>query len=162
MPTYEYACKTCGHVFEHVQPISARPLRTSRCGACGKTRPVQRLISGGAALIFKGGGFYQTDYRSESYKQAAKADSGHAAAQPGDSKPAADGAPSGDAAKPNDAAKPGGITPSDAGQAAKSTGGTADASPGAAAPQKSARAESGSHSAKQSASVRKPPKSVRR
>lgn len=90
MPTYEYACKTCGHVFEHVQPISARPLRTSKCAECKKSRPVQRLISGGGGLLFKGSGFYLTDYRSEGYKKAAKAEttpsSTSASSTPADSK----------------------------------------------------------------------------
>jgi len=72
MPTYEYACPDCEHEFEAFHPITAKPVR--KCPECGK-RKVQRLISGGAGLLFKGSGFYITDYRSESYKTAAKKDS---------------------------------------------------------------------------------------
>jgi putative FmdB family regulatory protein len=71
MPTYEYACDHCGHEFEQFQSISARPLK--KCPACGRNS-LQRLIGAGAGVIFKGSGFYQTDYRSESYKQAAEAE----------------------------------------------------------------------------------------
>jgi putative FmdB family regulatory protein len=71
MPTYEYACDRCGHQFEQFQSISAHPLR--RCPACGRNR-LQRLIGAGAGVIFKGSGFYQTDYRSESYKKAVEAE----------------------------------------------------------------------------------------
>jgi putative FmdB family regulatory protein len=71
MPTYEYECEACGATFEKFQPITARPLR--RCPECGK-RKVRRLIGPGAGLIFRGAGFYTTDYRSEEYKQKAKAE----------------------------------------------------------------------------------------
>ena len=73
MPTYEYACSACEHHFEQFQSITAKPIR--KCPACGKLK-VQRLISGGAGLLFKGSGFYITDYRSDSYKQAAKSENG--------------------------------------------------------------------------------------
>jgi putative FmdB family regulatory protein len=73
MPTYEYACGACGHRFEEFQSITAKPIR--KCPDCGK-RTVERLLSGGAGFLFKGSGFYITDYRSEGYKQAAKKDSG--------------------------------------------------------------------------------------
>ncbi len=69
MPTYEYACTDCSHEFEAFQSITAKPIR--KCPECGK-RKVERLISGGAGLLFKGSGFYITDYRSDSYKEAAK------------------------------------------------------------------------------------------
>ena len=72
MPTYEYACPDCEHEFETFQSITAKPIR--KCPECGK-RKVQRLISGGAGLLFKGSGFYITDYRSDNYKSAAKKDS---------------------------------------------------------------------------------------
>lgn len=72
MPTYEYACDACGHEFEEFQSITADPLR--KCPKCGKAK-LQRLISSGGGLIFKGSGFYITDYRSESYKQAQQAES---------------------------------------------------------------------------------------
>lgn len=81
MPTYDYQCGACGHRFELFQSITANPVR--KCPECGKNK-VQRLIGTGAALIFKGSGFYQTDYRSESYKKAAKADS--SSAKPADKK----------------------------------------------------------------------------
>ena len=68
MPTYEYICESCGHELERFQSITARPLR--KCPKCGKSK-LQRLIGTGAGIIFKGSGFYQTDYRSESYKKAA-------------------------------------------------------------------------------------------
>ena len=71
MPTYDYECKACGHKFEKFQSITARPVR--KCPQCGKTK-VRRLIGTGAGILFKGSGFYQTDYRSESYKQAAEKD----------------------------------------------------------------------------------------
>ena len=71
MPTYDYECKECGHEFEKFQPITASAIR--KCPSCGKLK-VRRLIGIGAGVIFKGSGFYQTDYRSESYrKDAAKA-----------------------------------------------------------------------------------------
>ena len=68
MPTYEYACGSCGHTFEKFQSITEKPAR--KCPQCG--RPVKRLIGSGAGFIFKGSGFYQTDYRSKSYLEAAK------------------------------------------------------------------------------------------
>jgi putative FmdB family regulatory protein len=71
MPTYEYACEECGHRFEKFQSITANPLR--KCPEC-KKNSVKRLIGTGAGIIFKGNGFYETDYRSESYKKAAEKD----------------------------------------------------------------------------------------
>ena len=71
MPTYEYECNDCDHAFEKFQSITAKP--TKKCPVCGK-RKVRRLIGAGAALIFKGSGFYITDYRSEEYKSKAKAE----------------------------------------------------------------------------------------
>ena len=70
MPTYEYKCNACDHAFELFQSIKAPSVR--KCPKCGKLK-VKRLIGIGAGVIFKGSGFYQTDYRSESYhKDAAK------------------------------------------------------------------------------------------
>ena len=86
MPTYVYVCEKCGHQFEQFQSIAADPLTRCTKEACqqkrwGKGR-VKRAISGGAGLIFKGSGFYITDYRSEKYKEAAKKDSNAPAAKP--------------------------------------------------------------------------------
>ena len=74
MPTYEYQCDSCKNVFDVFQSIKASPLRKAECPKCKKERPVRRLISTGGAVIFKGSGFYQTDYRSEHYKKAAKSE----------------------------------------------------------------------------------------
>ena len=71
MPTYEYICRACGHEFEEFQSIKADPIKV--CPKCRKKK-VERKISTGGAVIFKGGGFYETDYRSEGYKSAADAD----------------------------------------------------------------------------------------
>ena len=93
MPTYEYTCLKCGHEFECVQSMTAAPLETCPKDACPKARwgrgKVRRGIGGGAGLIFKGSGFYITDYRSEGYKKAAKKDSDSAkpAATPAPAKP---------------------------------------------------------------------------
>jgi len=82
MPTYEYECTKCGHAFEKFQSITDKPL--ARCPECrGKLR---RLLGTGAAIVFKGSGFHQTDYRSESYKKAAKAEVESASKPPADSK----------------------------------------------------------------------------
>ena len=79
MPTYEYECKKCGHRFEHFQSITADPLKSCLKESCpqegGRRGKVQRLISTGGGLLFKGSGFYITDYRSEGYKKAQKEDS---------------------------------------------------------------------------------------
>jgi putative FmdB family regulatory protein len=73
MPTYAYVCQNCGHKFEQFQSITAKPLQ--KCPRCGKRR-LKRLIGSGAGIIFKGSGFYETDYRSESYTKAAKEEKG--------------------------------------------------------------------------------------
>jgi len=75
MPTYDYVCDACEHQFELFQSITAMPER--KCPACGKPK-LRRLIGPGAAIVFKGSGFYQTDYRSESYKKSAAAEKAHA------------------------------------------------------------------------------------
>src|SRR5215470_9953839 len=72
MPTYEYKCAACGHQFEKFQSMSAAPIK--KCPKCGKNK-VQRLIGTGAGLIFKGSGFYITDYRDKSYADKAKSES---------------------------------------------------------------------------------------
>ena len=99
MPTYEYECQKCGHRFEEFQSMTAKPLQ--RCPKCrGK---LKRLIGAGAGLLFKGSGFYITDYRKPGYSEkkkseksshdaggsAAKSDSGAASAKKSESKPAA-------------------------------------------------------------------------
>ena len=71
MPTYDYVCDACGHAFELFQSMADSVKRT--CPKC-KKRKLRRLIGTGGAIMFKGSGFYQTDYRSESYKKAAAAD----------------------------------------------------------------------------------------
>src|SRR5262245_12747400 len=71
MPTYDYECDSCDHRFDAFQAISDDPLK--KCPKCGKKK-LRRLFGAGAGLIFKGSGFYLTDYRSDSYKQAAAAD----------------------------------------------------------------------------------------
>ena len=72
MPTYDYECSACSHKFEAFQSIKDEPLKA--CPKCRK-RKVRRLIGTGAGLLFKGSGFYITDYRSDGYKKSQKADS---------------------------------------------------------------------------------------
>ena len=83
MPTYEYQCDACAHNFDEFQSFSDKPLK--KCPKCKKSK-LRRVFGTGAAVLFKGSGFYQTDYRSESYKSAAKADQQGA-------KPSGDAAP---------------------------------------------------------------------
>jgi putative FmdB family regulatory protein len=71
MPTYDYQCDACGHKFEQFQAITASPLK--KCHKCGKLK-LKRLLGTGVGVIFKGSGFYETDYRSEGYKKAAQSD----------------------------------------------------------------------------------------
>jgi putative FmdB family regulatory protein len=71
MPTYEYQCDACEHNFDELQAYSDPPLK--KCPKCGKPK-LRRVYGAGGGIIFKGSGFYQTDYRSESYKAAAKAE----------------------------------------------------------------------------------------
>ena len=71
MPTYDYQCEACGHEFELFQQMSDSVKR--KCPECSKLK-LKRLIGTGAGVIFKGGGFYETVYRSDSYKKAADAD----------------------------------------------------------------------------------------
>ena len=95
MPTYEYVCLKCDHEFEKIQSMSDSPLKTCPKELCGRKTwgkgKVKRAISAGAGLIFKGSGFYITDYLSENYKAGAKKDSAPAAST--ESKPAADAKP---------------------------------------------------------------------
>lgn len=84
MPTYDYVCDGCGHTFEAFESIKADP--QTKCPTCGEEK-LRRRIGPGAAVIFKGSGFYQTDYRSESYKKAAKADQSASTPASTESKP---------------------------------------------------------------------------
>lgn len=77
MPTYDYRCVNCQHEFELFQSMTESAKR--KCPKCGKNA-LERLIGTGAAVLFKGSGFYQTDYRSETYKKAAKSESGESTA----------------------------------------------------------------------------------
>jgi len=72
MPTYDYVCDACEHAFEEFQSMSAKQLK--KCPECGKNK-LRRLIGTGAGVIFKGSGFYETDYRSDGYNKDKKADS---------------------------------------------------------------------------------------
>lgn len=93
MPTYDYECTNCGHTFELMQSITAPAKRKpdQPCEGCGKRAPIRRLMGTGGAILFKGSGFYETDYRSEGYKKAAEAekkklgDSGKSESQKSDS-----------------------------------------------------------------------------
>ncbi len=93
MPTYEYVCAKCGHEFEKFQSIADKPLATCPEDLCARKKwgrgKVKKKISAGAGLLFKGSGFYITDYRSEKYKESAKKESAATAApSTGDGKPA--------------------------------------------------------------------------
>ncbi|MCX8091431.1 MAG: zinc ribbon domain-containing protein [Verrucomicrobiae bacterium] len=96
MPTYEYVCEKCGHEFEQFQSIAEAPLSVCPREACTRKKwgrgRVRRKIGAGAGLLFKGSGFYITDYRSESYRQAAKKEAEAA-------KPSGDGKASGEGSK---------------------------------------------------------------
>lgn len=100
MPTYDYRCQVCGHQIEVFQSFSETPKR--KCPRCGKQK-LERMIGSGAGILFKGRGFYQTDYRSESYRQGESADK--AGTQPvSDAK--------GESNKPDAASKPTAAEPS--------------------------------------------------
>ena len=92
MPTYDYSCDACHHQFELFQSITAKPEK--KCPKCKKNK-LRRLFGAGAGIMFKGSGFYQTDYRSDSYKKAAEAD-----------KPKTDAAPASDKTSPKSETKP--------------------------------------------------------
>lgn len=103
MPTYEYRCEACGHELDLFQNISESPKK--KCPACSRLK-LKRKIGGGAGFLFKGSGFYLTDYRSDSYKKAADADSKPAESKSTDSK----------AAEPGKKAEPKPAAPSAAGK----------------------------------------------
>jgi putative FmdB family regulatory protein len=94
MPTYEYICEKCGHKFELFQSITAETLKVCPKDHCPKKRwgkgKVKRAIGAGAGIIFKGSGFYETDYRSENYKSAASKDVPPPATSPAPAKPKTD------------------------------------------------------------------------
>ena len=102
MPTYDYKCSACGHEFELFQSMKAEPVK--KCPSCGKAK-AKRLIGTGAGLLFKGSGFYITDYRSDSYNKSASADTSSSSSsssggeskggdsKAGDAKPAAEAKP---------------------------------------------------------------------
>jgi len=99
MPTYEYECGACGATFERFQTITSKPIRT--CPECHRSK-VRRLISAGGGFLFRGSGFYITDYRSSDYQAKAKAESGSAPS--GGEKPSGAEKPSG-TEKPKASAK---------------------------------------------------------
>lgn len=106
MPTYEYRCDACGHTFDEFQSMKDEPLQ--ECPKCRKPR-LRRLFGSGAAILFKGSGFYQTDYRSASYKASAKAET------EGGKPSSSTNAPTGTSGGSNP-----GSTPSTGGESAKS------------------------------------------
>ena len=121
MPTYEYKCDACGFEFEKFQSITAEPIK--KCPNCGKSK-VRRVSGTGAGLIFKGSGFYLTDYRDASYKEKAKAESGAAS----DAKPAGTETKAGGAAEAGKSdAKPAETAPVKSGDGAPATGAAAKA-----------------------------------
>ena len=95
MPTYEYECTKCGSIMELFQSITAKPKRTLPCVTCKKSSRVRRLIGTGGGIVFKGSGFYITDYRPDSYRKAAEAE-----------KPSTGAKKDGEAAKPAESGKP--------------------------------------------------------
>jgi len=103
MPTYDYVCDACGHQFELFQSITASTKR--KCPECGRMK-LRRLIGPGAAIVFKGSGFYQTDYRSDSYKKGAAAAKKRADAAGSDGKASeGNGKAKGKSKKPSKAAQ---------------------------------------------------------
>src|SRR5438046_10568519 len=103
MPTYEYHCDACEHEFEEFQSMSEAAL--TKCPQCGRKK-LRRVFGTGAAILFKGSGFYQTDYRSESYKAGAKADESAKSAGKTESKTDSTGAPSTNGTSGTKEAKP--------------------------------------------------------
>lgn len=105
MPTYEYVCEKCGQQFEKVQPISAKALTICPQELCGQKTwgkgKVKRAIGAGAGLIFKGSGFYITDYRSQNYKDSAKKESSAHSKHAGESKSSTPAKPESKPTKPS-------------------------------------------------------------
>lgn|SRR5262245_6345447 len=102
MPTYEYQCDACNHNFDEFQSFSDKPLR--KCPKCKKSK-LRRVFGTGAAVLFKGSGFYQTDYRSESYKAGAKAEESAKSSTKADAKAESNGAASANGTKGGTEAK---------------------------------------------------------
>ena len=119
MPTYEYKCDACGYEFERFHSITAEPVK--RCPECSKAK-VRRLIGTGAGLIFKGSGFYITDYRDKSYTDKAKAETSGGSG--------------------GDGQKTGGDAKSDAAKTESKPAAAADAKPAAKAESKPSKSES--------------------
>ena len=109
MPTYEYSCQKCGQTFEAFQSMRDEPFRECPKELCRLPKwghgKVKRLLGTGAGVIFKGSGFYSTDYRSESYKAAAKKESAPKASEGGDKSSKSESAKSASSAEPKAAEK---------------------------------------------------------
>lgn len=120
MPTYEYECEKCGKRFEAFQSITADPLKKCTDETCDGS--IKRLFSAGAGFIFKGSGFYITDYRSDTYKKAAQSDGGSSSA--GSSSPAKKTESSTSAASNSTSS---GTSPASASSSGSSSSGTATA-----------------------------------
>ena len=135
MPTYDYICAACGHRLELFQSMSEAP--TKKCPACGKSR-LERQIGTGAGFIFRGAGFYLTDYRSESYKQGQESSEGGASkGEPGSSGAAAtagSGESKADAAAPPSSGKAGGTAGAPPASPSGTSGQGSGSKPGPAAP----------------------------
>ena len=119
MPTYDYECKACGHRFETFQGIKDATLK--KCPKCGKLK-LNRLIGAGAGFLFKGSGFYITDYRSSSYKEKAKSESKPAESSKAESKSAESSSKS--ESKPSSPDKSSGSCSSGTGGTSTGTGGS--------------------------------------
>lgn len=98
MPTYDYKCDACQNEWEEFQSIKADPIK--KCPKCGKSK-ARRQIGGGAGLIFKGSGFYLTDYRSDAYKKAAEADKKSASSSDSSPKGESSGSAKSESTKPS-------------------------------------------------------------
>jgi putative FmdB family regulatory protein len=141
MPTYDYLCDACGHKFEKFQSMTAPHQR--KCPVCGKSK-LRRLMGTGAGVIFKGSGFYETDYRSDAYTKAAKADvAGSSSTPPADSSAGATGEAKADkpATKETTKESPGGgnSPSSDSGKSSERSSGDGRASTSAAKPSTAGR-----------------------
>ncbi len=102
MPTYDYECESCGKSFEYFQSITESP--KTKCPACGRPK-LKRLIGAGAGFLFKGSGFYITDYRSSDYKAKAKADTGGSSSSGSSSSSSTGSASAGAGSKSSSASK---------------------------------------------------------